>query len=96
MNRLVVITAIMAVLVGGLAEVLWQGGRSGRLESELRDAETRADHLAQELDAARTQSRRLAAELQTIRARVDAAERDLRAEQGISSRLHLLVSQGKK
>lgn len=96
MNRLVAITAVVSVLVGGLGGFLWWGLPSGRLESELRDAETSANRLAQELDESRSQNQRLGTQLKAEQARVEAAERDLRAEKEISARLHMVVSDGKK
>ena len=96
MNRLVVVTAVVAVLVGGLGGFLWWGLPSSRLESELRDARGSADRLAQQLDESRTQSQRLEAQLKAEKARAQEAEADLRREKQISSRLQMLVSEGKK
>lgn len=96
MSRLVVLTAVVAIVVGALAGYLWWGLPAGRLESELRDARASADRSAQQLAESRAQSQRLEAQLEAERSRVSSAQRDLRREKEINSRLHMLVSEGKK
>lgn len=89
MSRLAVATAIVGVLVGALAGFLWWGVPTSRLQAELGDARAGAERLAGELGEARAQNQRLQTRLQTT-------EKDLRNEKDVSSRLHVLVSQGKK
>lgn len=96
MNRLAVLTAGVAVLVGALGGFLWWGVPAGRLESELHDARASADRRAQQLEELRGQSQRLEAQLKAEKAGRETAEGDLQREKELSSRLHMLVSQGKK
>jgi hypothetical protein len=86
----------VAVLVGALAGFLWWGLPAGRIESELRDARTSADSLAQQLHESRAENQRLEAQAKGEKARADAAERELRREKELNSRLHMLISKGKK
>lgn len=89
MNRLVVATTIVGVLVGALGGFVWWGVPAGRLQAELRDARTSADRMAQELSELRAQKQRFEAQLEATR-------KDLQSEKEVTSRLHVLVSQGKK
>jgi uncharacterized protein HemX len=81
MGRLIVVVVIVALLIGGLAGVLWWG-RSARQTAELSAARQHADDLEQKL---REAERRLAT-----------AETDLRRTNEMNVRLHMLVSEGKK
>jgi outer membrane murein-binding lipoprotein Lpp len=96
MNKLVVLASVVAALVGVLAGFLWWGLPTRRLETELRDARASADGLGQQVDELRTQSQRLETQLEAEKVRVQHAERELRSEKEISSRLHMLVSERKK
>jgi septal ring factor EnvC (AmiA/AmiB activator) len=87
---------LVAVIVGLLAGFLWWGIPTGRLETELQDARAGAARLSQQLDDLQKRDRDLAAELKAQKTRLETTERDLRVEKDMNSRLHLLVSQGKK
>jgi hypothetical protein len=89
MNRLVVGTALVAILVGTLGGYLWWGVPARRAESEFRDAQSAAERVGQEAAELRAQ---LAAE----KSRRQTVEGDLRTVKEMNSRLHLLVSDGKK
>jgi C4-dicarboxylate-specific signal transduction histidine kinase len=96
MNRLVVLASVAAALTGVLGGFLWWGQPTRRLETELRDTRASADRLGQRVDELRTQGQQLEAQLKAENARAEGAERSLRIEKEISSRLHMLVSEGKK
>jgi hypothetical protein len=96
MNRLVVFTAVVAVLVGALAGYLWWGLPSGRLGSELREARSSAEHLGQQLEDMRVQREQFETQLKAEKARRETLETDLKREKAMSARLHGLVSEGKK
>jgi hypothetical protein len=89
MNRLTVIVAVVTLVLGLLAGYLWWGLPGDRLRSEAGDARARADRLEEQLGQLRGQ-------LKTEKSRLEAAEADLRREKAMTSRLQLLVSQGKK
>lgn len=89
MNRLVVATALVAVLVGVLGGFVWWGVPARRAQSELRDAQSAAERVGQEASELRAQ-------LITEKSRRHTVESDLRTVQEMNSRLHLLVSEGKK
>jgi uncharacterized protein HemX len=87
---------IAAVLVGLLVGFLGWGLPTGRLKGEIQALRASSDRLSQQLDAQRAQDQQLAAQLKAQQARLEASERDLQAEKELNSRLHLLISQGKK
>ena len=89
MNRLVGGTALVAILVGALGGYLWWGVPARRAESELRDAQSAAERVGQE-------AAELRAQLATEKSRRQTVEGDLRTAKEMNSRLHLLVSDGKK
>ena len=89
MNRLVVGTALVAVLVGVLGGYVWWGVPARRAQSELRDTRSAAERVGQEASELRTQ-------LIRERSRRQVVEDDLRTVKEMNSRLHLLVSDGKK
>ena len=95
MNRVVIGSTVAAVILAGVVG-LWHGFPSSRLQSQLQDAQTNAVRLGQQVDELRAQNDRTEAQLRAERARVQAAEADLRREKEISAQLHLLVSHGKK
>ncbi len=82
MGKLIVVVAIVALLVGGLAGFLWWGRSAWQTHTELGAARQHADDLEQKL---REAERRLAT-----------AETDLRRTNEMNVRLHMLVSEGKK
>jgi uncharacterized protein YlxW (UPF0749 family) len=96
MNRLMIAVSVVALVAGAVAGFLWWGLPSGRLQTELQDVRASADRLAQRLDDLQNRNRDLTAELKAQKARLETAERDLRVERETNSRLHLLVSHGRK
>ena len=86
MNRLVAAVALVALLVGALGGYLWS---SRQADSDLREAQSTADQLARETETLRAQ-------LEKEASRRRAVEGDLRTATETNSRLHLLVSEGKK
>jgi outer membrane murein-binding lipoprotein Lpp len=93
MKRAMILVIVGAVILAGC---LWWGIPSGRLKTELQDVRASADRLSPQLDDLQKRDRDLAAELKAQKARLATTEQDLRAEQEMNSRLHLLVSQGQK
>jgi septal ring factor EnvC (AmiA/AmiB activator) len=96
MNRLAIIVAVVAIVIGTLTGYLWWGLPTTRLQSELQDVRTRADGLEQQLGQLRSDNQRLEAQLKAEKSRLEAAEQDLRREKETSARLQVLVSQGRK
>lgn len=95
MNRVVIGSSVAAVILAGVLG-LWHWLPSSRLQRQLQDTQTHAVRLGQQVDELRAQNDRIEAQLSAERARVQAAEGDLRREKEISAQLHLLVSSGKK
>ncbi|MGH3118139.1 MAG: hypothetical protein ACRDQ2_13705 [Gaiellales bacterium] len=89
MNRLVIVSALVAAIVGLSAGFLWWGRPTARLQTELSGAQTSADQLTQQVDELRRKNQGLTTQLETV-------QRDLGREREMNSRLHLLVSEGKK
>lgn len=96
MSRLVIAIALIGVLVGALGGFVWWGLPATRMRAELRDARTSAEQLAGEAGEALAQNQRLQTQLRSVQTQLQGVENDLRHEKAISSRLHLLVSEGKK
>lgn len=96
MKRSTIALVIVAVLVGVLGGFLWWGVPIHRLQRELQEVHASADRLAQQMDDFRSRDQQLAAQVQAQKTRLEATERDLRVEHEMNSRLHLLISQGKK
>lgn len=88
MNRLVAITAIVALLVGVLAGYLGWGTRASRLQATLDEAQARVGQLEQQLGDLRGKTQQLEARLKT-------AEADLDREKEMNRRLERLVGAGK-
>ena len=86
MNRYVAGIALVALLVGTLGGYVWWGVLGQRAQSELRAAQSAAEQEASELRA----------QLITEKSRRQTVEGDLRTTKEMNSRLHLLVSEGKK
>jgi hypothetical protein len=85
MSRFVVVTTLVALLVGVLVGFLWWGMPVRWLQSELGEARTRAERVDE-----------LQAEAQQLEAQLKAAEADLGREREMNARLQAIVSQGKK
>jgi hypothetical protein len=96
MNRVTLIAAAVAILIGALAGYLWWGLPAGRLQSETREARTTADRVTGEVAELRAQSERLESRLKAETARREATEEDLRREKEMNTRLQHLISRGKK
>ena len=96
MSRLTLGTGVVAVVVGVLLGFLWWGAPSGRLQGRLQEAQANAVRLGQQVDDLRAQNERVEVQLKAERARLLTTEDDLRREKEMNSRLHVLVSQGKK
>ena len=96
MSKSTIAVVLAAVMVGVLAGFLWWGVPTGRLKADLQELRASADRLSQQLDGLRAHDQELAAQLNLQKTRLEATERDLRVEREMNSRLHLLVSQGKK
>lgn len=95
MNRMILTSGVVAVLVV-IAGVLGSGWRTGRLQTQLQDAQANAVRFEQEAGELRAEKDRIAAELKAERARAEVNETDLRREKEMNARLHLLVSHGLK
>lgn len=96
MNKSLIAVVLVAVMVGILGGFIWWGVPTGRLKTDLQELQARADRLSQQLDDLRKRDQELAAQLNVQKTRLEATERDLRVEREMNSRLHLLVSRGKK
>jgi hypothetical protein len=96
MNRIVLGVGLVAALVGVLAGLLGSGMWSSRLQGQLHEAEARTVRLERQLDELRAENERIGVELTAQRTRVHTTEADLRREQEMNARLHVLVSDGKK
>ena len=82
MGKLIVVVAIVALLIGGLAGFLWWGRSAQQTQAELGAARQRADDLEQKLREAH--------------GRLATAETDLRRTNEMNAKLQMLVSEGKK
>ena len=96
MNRIVLGSALIALLVGGLAGFLGSGWWSGRLQTELRDAQASAASFERQVGELRAQNDQIGAQLKAERVRAQSTETDLQREKEMNARLHLLVSNGRK
>lgn len=96
MNKSLIAVVLVAVMVGILGGFIWWGVPTGRLKTDLQELQARADRLSQQLDDLRKRDQELAVQLNVQKTRLEATERDLRVEREMNSRLHLLVSRGKK
>jgi hypothetical protein len=96
MNRIVLGSALIALLVGGVAGFLGSGWRSGRLQTQLQDAEANAARFERQVGELRAQNDQIGAQLKAERARAQSTETDLQREKEMNARLHLLVSDGRK
>jgi hypothetical protein len=95
MKRMVLASGVIAVLVA-IAGVLGSGWRTGRLETQLQDAQANAVRFEQQVGELRAEKEQIAAQLKVERARAHMTETDLRREKEMNARLHLLVSEGLK
>jgi hypothetical protein len=95
MNRFVLGSALIALLVG-IAGFLGSGWRTGRLQTELQDAQANAVRFEQQIGDLRAQNDQIGAQLKAERVRAETTETDLRREKEMNARLHLLVSEGRK
>jgi hypothetical protein len=96
MNRIVLGSALIALLVGGGAGLLGSGWRAGRLQGELQDAQANAARFERQVGELRVQNDQIGALLKAERARAQSTETDLQREKEMNARLHLLVSHGRK
>lgn len=96
MNRIVLGSAIIALLVGGVAGFLGSGWRSGSLQTQLQDAQANVARFEQQVGELRAQNDQIGAQLKAELARAQSTETDLRREKEMNARLHLLVSNGRK
>jgi predicted nucleic acid-binding Zn-ribbon protein len=96
MNRPLVITAVVAVLIGLLAGFLWWGIPTNRLQAELSGSQANAVRLGREVDEARAERQRLEEQLKAEKAQHAADEAELRRERERSARLQGLISEGRK
>jgi len=96
MNKSMMAVVLVAVMVGILGGFIWWGVPTGRLKTDLQELHARADRLSQQLEDLSKRDQELAAQLSVQKTRLEATERDLRVEREMNSRLHLLVSRGKK
>jgi chromosome segregation ATPase len=96
MSRSMIAVVLVAVMVGVLGGFVWWGVPTGRLKTDLQEVRASADRLSQQMDDLRKHNQELAAQLNLQKTRLETTERDLRVEREMNSRLHLLVSQGKK
>jgi hypothetical protein len=95
MNRLMLASGVIALLVG-IAGFLGSGWRTGRLQTQLQDAQANAVRFEQQVGELRAANDEMAARLKTERARAESTATDLRREKEMNERLHLLVSEGRK
>ena len=96
MNRLAIVLGVVALVIGLSAGYVWWGMRTASLQTDLRNATTRADRLEQQLGELRSSNQRLEAQLKTEESKLEALDRDLREQKELNSRLQMLISQGKK
>jgi hypothetical protein len=96
MNRVMLGIGLIALLVGGVAGFLGSGWRSGSLQTQLQDAQTKAARFERQVGELRAQNDQIGAQLKTEQARTQSTETDLRREKEMNARLHLLVSNGRK
>jgi len=96
MSRSLVVVTLVAVVLGVLVGFLWWGVPTRRIQDELAQVRASADRLSQQMEALQQRERDLSAQLALQKTHLETAERDLKAEREMNSRLHLLVSQGKK
>lgn len=95
MNRLVLGSGLVVVLVG-IAGFLGSGWRTGKLQTELHDAQASAVRFEQQVGELRAEKDQIAAQLKAERVRAESTEMDLRREREMNARLHMLVSEGRK
>jgi hypothetical protein len=95
MNRLMVVSGLIALVVG-IAGFLGSGWRTGKLQTELQDAQSNAVRFEQQVGDLRAEKDQIAAQLKVERTRAESTESDLRREKEMNARLHLIVSEGRK
>ena len=95
MNRLVIVSGFIALVVG-IAGFLGSGWRAGTLQTQLQDAQASVVRFEQQAGELRAENDRIAAQLQAERTRAQLTETDLRREKEMNARLHLIVSEGRK
>ena len=88
MNRLVALSALVALLVGLLVGFLWWGMPMRQVQAKLDETQARAGRLEQQLADLQTKTQQLEARLKT-------AEADLDREKEMNRRLERLVGAGK-
>jgi hypothetical protein len=96
MNKVVLGTAIVAILVGVLVGYLGSGLWPAGPQRELQEAKASAARLEAQVGELRAEKDRIGAQLEAERARTSTTEADLRREKEMNAQLHLLVSHGRK
>lgn len=96
MNRLAIVVGVVALVIGLSAGYVWRGTSTPSLQTDLRNATTRADRLEQQLGELRSSNQRLEAQLKAEQSKLEALDRDLRGQKELNSRLQMVISQGKK
>jgi predicted nucleic acid-binding Zn-ribbon protein len=96
MNRLAIVVGVLALVIGLAAGYVQWGRPTTSLQSDLRNATTRADHLEQQLGELRSGNQRLETQLRAEQSKLEAVERDLRGQKELNSRLQMVISHGKK
>jgi predicted nucleic acid-binding Zn-ribbon protein len=95
MNRLVVVSGVIALVVG-IAGFLGSGWRTAKLQTELQDARANAVRFEQQVGELSAEKDQIAAQLKAERTHAESTETDLRREKEMNARLHLIVSEGRK
>jgi len=95
MNRLVLGSGLVALLVG-IAGFLGSGWRTGKLQTELHNAQASVVRFEHQVGELRAEKDQIAAQLKAERVRAESSEMDLRREREMNARLHMLVSEGRK
>jgi hypothetical protein len=95
MNRIVMGSGLSAVVLVAVFW-FWPGAHSSRLQRDLDDAQLQVRQLVRQVEELKIENTRVQGALATERARVEATAGDLRREKEMNTRLHLLVSEGRK
>ena len=94
MNRLAVLIGIASIAIGAIGG--WVGSSLYSARAHRTDEDSRSAALERQLNDLRTENDRMVAEMKNNARRLEATEGDLRREQEMNARLHMLVSDGRK